>query len=55
MCGLVGVTTKLSNGFSYEQVSVFEELLHIDTLRGDDSTGVFLVNGIGNVDIARIS
>jgi hypothetical protein len=53
MCGLVGVITKLSNGFSYEQVSVFEELLHIDTLRGDDSTGVFLVNGIGNVGIAK--
>lgn len=53
MCGLVGVITKHRNGFSNPQLSVFETLLFVDTLRGEDSTGIFAINNIGNVGIAK--
>ena len=53
MCGLVGVIIKGRNGFNYKQLEVFETLLFLDTLRGEDSTGVFAVNNIGNVGIAK--
>jgi len=34
-------------------MEIFENLLYIDTLRGPDSTGVFLVSNDGNVEIAK--
>lgn len=53
MCGIVAVITKHTNGFSYKQLQVFETLLWLDTLRGNDSTGVFCVNNMGNCGIAK--
>lgn len=53
MCGLVSVITKLQCGFNREQQDVFSELLHIDMLRGPDSTGVFAVNGPGDIFLAK--
>lgn len=53
ICGLVGVITKTRNGYNMKQLDVFETLLWLDTLRGEDSTGVFAVNNIGNVGIAK--
>ena len=53
MCGLVGVITKNQNGFTKEQVDAFDNLLFIDALRGMDSTGVFLVDKEGNMDMAK--
>lgn len=53
MCGLVAVITKNKTGFNTEQQDVFEQLLYLDALRGEDSTGVFLVNNLGNVQIAK--
>ena len=53
MCGLVGCITKNKNGFSNDQLDIFEDLLAVDTLRGGDSTGVFLVNSLGNVGIVK--
>jgi hypothetical protein len=53
MCGLVCVITKQQNGFNKEQQDVFELLLFIDTLRGEDSTGTFLVENNGNVHLAK--
>lgn len=53
MCGIVAVINKYSNGFTPKQVETFTTLLWLDTLRGEDSTGVFMVNTIGNVDILK--
>lgn len=53
MCGLVAVINKNRHGFNNKQLDVFETLLFIDTLRGEDSTGVFLVQNNGNVHIAK--
>lgn len=38
---------------STKDVDTFELMLFLDTLRGEDSTGVFLVDNIGNVMIAK--
>lgn len=40
MCGLVGVVTKAQNGFGNGEKASFHELLYVDALRGEDSTGV---------------
>src|SRR6266850_8089954 len=53
MCGLVLVVNKQRNGFNGDQQNIFRTLLWLDTLRGDDSTGVALIDNIGNVDIAK--
>lgn len=53
MCGLVSVISKNQNGFDNKSRDIFHELLYIDTLRGDDATGTFLVDGDGNLDLAK--
>lgn len=53
MCGIVGMVASAQNGFTYSQKKVFTSLLWADTLRGDDSTGVFGVNKHGNVDYLK--
>lgn len=53
MCGLVGMVNKQRNGFSNEALTMFDQLLYLDVLRGEDSTGVFAVDHIGNVRIAK--
>lgn len=53
MCGLVGVLTKKMNGFSKDQQDIFSTLLFVDTLRGKDSTGLFVVNNEGDVYVAK--
>lgn len=40
MCGLVGIVTKAVNGFNSNEQNSFAELLYVDALRGEDSTGV---------------
>jgi hypothetical protein len=55
MCGLVGVLTKGKNGLLAEHNDVFDELLFIDQLRGDDATGVFTVTNRGEVLLAKES
>jgi len=42
-----------TNGFAAKEMSVFSDLLFLDTTRGFDSTGVFGVDNNGNVDIAK--
>lgn len=44
MCGLVGIISKWSTGFLQRDVTIFEELLYIDALRGDDATGVAVIS-----------
>lgn len=53
MCGLVGMVTKSRNGFSHDNMNFFDHLLYMDALRGDDSTGAFCVDNVGNVRIAK--
>lgn len=53
MCGIVGVFNKGASGFIQEQKEAFAHLLLLDTLRGEDSTGAFLVNNIGEVSLAK--
>lgn len=53
MCGLVAVVTKNGHGLTKEQVDAFDNLLFIDSLRGMDSTGVFVVDKEGNMDWAK--
>jgi len=53
MCGIVGCISKGKYGFNYKNIKAFESLLFLDTLRGDDSTGVFAVDNLGNVGIAK--
>lgn len=53
MCGLVMVVTKNQNGFNSKQQDVFDTLLFLDTLRGEDSTGAFVVDNLGNVKLAK--
>ena len=53
MCGIVGVFNKYQGGFTTEQRDVFNNLLLIDTIRGEDSTGVFCVELNGDVSLAK--
>lgn len=55
MCGIVGVISLRSNGFMYNDVDLFEELLVLDTLRGLDSTGAFSVDSQRNVNSVKIA
>lgn len=53
MCGLIALITKNRSGFSSDQREIFDTLLFVDTLRGEDSTGAFVVSNRGNVEIAK--
>ena len=53
MCGLVGVVSKSYNGFTTKEREIFDQLLFIDTLRGDDSTGIMKIDVDGNLDLAK--
>lgn len=43
MCGIVGVVIKANNGLTKRIEDSFYNLLFVDTLRGDDSTGIIAV------------
>ncbi len=47
MCGIVGMVNKGISGFFGSDVSMFNQLLYIDALRGEDSTGTisYMNNG----------
>lgn len=49
MCGLVGVAGQISA----KEEKIFKQLLILDSLRGEDSTGVASVDWNGNVDVAK--
>ena len=44
MCGLVTLISKRQWGFNHKDLDVFEELLTVDQLRGQDATGAFCVH-----------
>lgn len=43
MCGLIGVISKNLAGLIHSHTKIFQEMLYIDALRGEDATGVCLV------------
>lgn len=53
MCGLVAVVSKSSSGFIKSQCEMFHELLYVDNFRGDDSTGVFMVDRTGDLEMIK--
>lgn len=53
MCGLISVLTKNQNGFSVKDMKIFQQMLFVDTLRGEDSTGVFGVNRHGSISVVK--
>lgn len=40
MCGILGVILNTQNGGNYKDVEALENMLYIDALRGEDSTGI---------------
>ena len=53
MCGIVGAISKYNNGFTFYDVSIFEQLLYIDALRGEDSTGIATFHIDGSMEIHK--
>lgn len=53
MCGIIGIIAKQPNGFFQHHVSIFQQMLYANAVRGTDATGIFGVNKYGNVDILK--
>lgn len=54
MCGIVAIISKRPTyGFTGPEVDAFKTMLLVDSLRGEDSTGIFAVESNGNVHIAK--
>lgn len=54
MCGIVGLIARKQAGFYHTDMELMEGLLLLDTLRGEDSTGVFTVFKDNSVSINKI-
>lgn len=54
MCGLVGLISRKSNGFYHADMQLMQNLLLLDQIRGEDSTGVFTVMRDGNLRITKV-
>lgn len=53
MCGLVGMVFKAQSGGTTADANTFEQLLYIDALRGDDSTGVAALYNDGSIKVLK--
>jgi len=53
MCGLVGMMIKSLNGGSSFDSDIMEQLLYIDALRGEDSTGICMFENDGDTRILK--
>lgn len=53
MCGLVGVLYKGSNGFCASDRDIFEDMLYMDALRGEDSVGVGAFYNDGSAELVK--
>lgn len=53
MCGLVGLIVNTANGALAKEADLFEQLLYIDALRGDDATGMAIYCNTGEIEIAK--
>jgi len=53
MCGIIGMVTSHTNGFSIPQADAFEQLLYLNALRGEDSTGVVAYYNDGSMQMLK--
>ena len=53
MCGIVGIISAYSNGFSANESAAFTDMLVMDTVRGFDSTGAMAITNVGNLDMLK--
>lgn len=53
MCGHVGLITKGITGMFERDVKVFEDMLYIDNLRGEDATGLCLINNKSGATVIK--
>ena len=53
MCGLVGFIGGMKNGFCQADTTVFKQMLYMDALRGEDSTGAFVFHNTGEVEVLK--
>lgn len=53
MCGIVGAISLKPSGFMYKDKQIFNQLLYANMLRGQDATGVFTVDSVGNLDMIK--
>ena len=53
MCGIVGIITKNKYGFGHNEGKLFTNMLQMDSIRGEDSTGVFGVDSTGKIDLIK--
>lgn len=53
MCGLVGMIARTQRGFFYKDIDIFDQLLYVDALRGQDSTGITTVEFNGDFHIDK--
>lgn len=54
MCGIVGVIGKAKMGLTQLDQKVFEQMLLVDQIRGQDGTGIFYNNKRGNSGISTL-
>ena len=53
MCGLVGYLYKGTNGFCGSDRDIFEDMLYMDALRGEDSVGVAAFYNDGSAELVK--
>jgi hypothetical protein len=53
MCGIVGIIAAYQNGLTSDEQNMFDSMLFLDTQRGWDSTGAFLVTNTGNMHLKK--
>jgi asparagine synthetase B (glutamine-hydrolysing) len=53
MCGIIGGVIKANNGFFLSETKIIDELLYMDALRGDDSTGLAIFSKDGELQILK--
>jgi asparagine synthetase B (glutamine-hydrolysing) len=53
MCGIVGILKKAGKFVTSDELDIFSQMLYCDALRGFDSTGIFGVDRVGNVDYIK--
>lgn len=53
MCGLLGLIARTNGGFTHSDMTAFEQMMIVNTLRGKDSVGVFTKFGNGDVQAIK--
>src|SRR5579864_8678836 len=53
MCGIVAMIARTNGGFTHGDLSAFEQMLIVNTVRGKDSVGAFTKFGNGDVRVIK--